>query len=77
MRYPKLEFVRTYWAYIDQTAPENIMEKEYTREAAMQFLPRWVERGTRLTSDTELLPRPSKPNCGYCDYKEPCEWSAV
>jgi len=74
VRYPDLEHVRVANYYTDQG---EITERNYSRGQALVFLPRWTERGLRMTNATEFLPTPSAGNCRWCPYKEDgnCEWA--
>lgn len=72
MREPGLELVRCEFWYLDKSGK---LVKEYTRERALMFLKRWVERGKDMTSCTEFLPRPSKFNCKWCSFIDHCDWA--
>lgn len=71
MRDPDLDFVKTEFWYLDKGGK---LEKEYTRERAMMFVPKWIERGVAMTSCTDFHPTPSKFNCKWCSYIDQCEW---
>lgn len=74
LRYPKLQHIRVANWYIDHNEK---LERNYTREAAMMFLPRWTERGITMTTATDFPPKPSISNCKWCYYKKSgaCEWA--
>lgn len=73
MRYPELEYIEAEFEYIDQK-DEPPLKKTFTRQQAMVFLPRLEKSAEALTTATDFPPRPSKPNCMYCDFNEVCEW---
>lgn len=75
-RYPELEFIKVDFYYTDQGQK---LEKSFTREQAMVFLPRIEKRAFALTNATaEQLsrPKPSKNNCKFCPHAETgaCQW---
>lgn len=74
MRNPELELVDCEFWYLDQN---HIMEKSYTRDAAMSFLPRIINRALALTRETDFIAKPSKNHCRWCDYRKAnlCEWA--
>ena len=74
MRNPGLQYVKAEFWYLD-FASKNRLVKEYTRDKAMMFLPKWNERGIKMTSCTEFHPTPSKFNCKWCSFKDNCEWA--
>lgn len=76
-RYPNLQFAKVEFWYLDHGQK---LEKSYSREQAMRFLNGWNKRATRMTSCSEFIPNPSKPNCKFCPYGNlngsgACEWS--
>lgn len=74
MRKPELEYVACEFWYLDKGQK---LKKSYTREHAMMFLPRWIERATKLTTCTEFIPNPSMYSCKWCPYSKDgsCEWA--
>lgn len=76
LKYPDLERVDVVFAYTDEFQPGTGKEnkrgktttKHYTRSAATAFLPKWTERGQRMTACINFQPKPNKANCTYCDY---------
>jgi hypothetical protein len=71
--FPNAEHVTVKFIYVDQN---DTLEKTYTRDEAMLFLPSWTKRGVRMTQTTEFIPSPSIHTCRWCPYKEEaCEWS--
>ena len=72
LMFPKLQNITVIFKYTDRNEE---LEKVYSRDEAMYFLPKWTERGRRMTSATEFPPSPSPFNCKWCDYKDHCEWS--
>lgn len=76
LMFPELEYVEAELWYLDHGLTTN---RKYSRDDAMVFLPRWEERGKRMTTATEFLPSPSKANCKWCPYGSEngtgvCEW---
>lgn len=63
--YPELETIHTEIWYIDDKSTLNL---EYTRDQAIDFIPRFEVRAARLLNDTRFAPRPSVHNCRWCDY---------
>jgi hypothetical protein len=55
------------------------MEKTYTRDQAMMFLPKLQERAIAMTTATKFPPNPSKNSCRWCSFgkgENPyCEWA--
>ena len=74
LRYPELQHIRVENWYTDL---DEKMDRNYSREDAMRFLPRWTERGNIMTTQKDFLPSPSKPTCKFCPYKKSgdCEWA--
>tara|TARA_R100001591_G_scaffold26765_1_gene36982 strand:+ start:5297 stop:6052 length:756 start_codon:yes stop_codon:yes gene_type:complete len=74
-RYPKLESLNTEFWYLDHG---GTLEKVYTRDQAMMFMPKLQERALNLTTATRFTPNPSQYNCKWCSYgkgEHPvCEW---
>ena len=70
MRYPRLEHVTAKLWYLDKG---ETTEQQYTRDQAMQFLPRWNARGLALTNAVNFPPTPSKSACRWCSYGKPNE----
>lgn len=72
LRYPKLQHMLVEFQYVDQ---DDKLEKAYTREEAMLFLPSWTRRATAMTSATDFPAKPSTHTCKWCPYvNEHCEW---
>lgn len=65
IRFPKLEQLRTEFWYPDQ---QKRTKKDYSRVDVAKYLPRWIEKGTRITTATAFPPKPNAHNCKYCDY---------
>jgi RecB family exonuclease len=74
MRYPELQFLKVRFLYLDHG---EVLEKTYTRERAMVFLPTVHKRAIKLTSAKEFKPRPSTHVCRWCPHKESgvCQWA--
>lgn len=78
-RHPELEYLETWLWYLDKGETTT---QRYTRQEAMDLLPRLNDRGLAITTCTDFLPRPSAYNCKWCKYKEMtdakgkphCEW---
>jgi hypothetical protein len=53
-----------------------VMERSYTRERAMLFLPGLERRATAMTTCTDFHPTPSQGNCKWCPFNEnkTCDW---
>lgn len=65
MRYPKLEFVETWFEYLDQN---DRMSNTYTRERAMLLKPMIDRRANEMTTATTFPPKPSMHACKYCPH---------
>jgi hypothetical protein len=76
MRYPELEFINVQFWYTDLKT-DNIFSKNYTRQSALMFMPKLVERAAKLTTAQEFRPAPSKYTCRFCPFKDngACEWA--
>ena len=76
LRYPDLEIARTELWYLDHG---TTMEKTYTRDQAMMFLPKLQERAINMTTATKFPPNPSTNSCRWCSFgkgEDPyCEWA--
>lgn len=77
LRMPTLELADVEFVYLDHGIKSK--PKRYTREKAMRFLPSWVARAEKLTSDREFRPKPNKINCKWCPFGPQngdgsCEW---
>jgi CRISPR/Cas system-associated exonuclease Cas4 (RecB family) len=74
-RYPEIEYIESDFLYLDQ-ATNNRLKKSYTRGYIAPFIPRFEERVTRLTTDTDLIAKPSPGNCRWCSYGQAnmCDW---
>ena len=76
LRYPDLEIAKTEMWYLDHG---TTMEKTYTRDQAMVFLPKLQERAITMTTATKFPPNPSKNSCRWCSFgkgEDPyCEWA--
>lgn len=73
MRFTSLQYIRIEYWYVDKG--EKLI-KILTRNELSIFLPRWQERGIKLTTCKEFIPNPSANNCRYCDYRENgCEYA--
>ena len=74
-RFPKLESICVEFWYLDHG---ETMEKVYTRDEAMMFLPKLHERAIEMTSATKFPPNPSTFNCKWCSFGKGdypiCEW---
>ena len=66
-RYPKLEHVQTELWYLDHG--ETTLQA-YTRDQAMVFMPKLLERAIEMTTATTFPPNPSTYNCRWCSYKQ-------
>jgi len=75
VRYPSIEFVQTELWYLDKG---ETTVKTFTRAEATQFLPGFHARATRMTSEFDFEPSPSKSACRWCSYRKgdnpECEW---
>lgn len=72
LRKPELEFAKVEFSYTDHGQK---LEKSYTRQQAMMFLPQWTERAKKMTTCEDFLAKPSKPNCKWCPFRDNgCEW---
>ncbi|MCA9367022.1 PD-(D/E)XK nuclease family protein [Candidatus Kaiserbacteria bacterium] len=72
LRYPELQYLEVEFWYLDHGEK---LQKTYTREQAMMFLPMWTQRATKLTTCTDFIAKPSKSNCRWCSFKNNgCEW---
>ena len=77
LKYPDMQFAEVSFWYLDKG---ETLDKTYTRDEAMVFLPKWQQRATKLTTCTEFIPRPSRSTCRFCPYGKQngnavCEWS--
>lgn len=63
--YPKLNFIEDQFWYLDEGKTTS---KIYTREKAMKFLPRFVDKGLKMTTCTNFPAKPNAMNCKFCDY---------
>ena len=76
LRYPDLEIAKTEMWYLDHG---TTMEKTYTRDQALMFLPKLQERAIAMTTATKFPPNPSKNSCRWCSFgkgENPyCEWA--
>ena len=76
-RFPHLESLNTEFWYLDHG---TTMEKVYTRDEAMMFMPKLQERALDMTTATKFSPHPSQYNCRWCSYgkgEHPiCEWAS-
>ncbi len=72
IRHPELDYVDASCWYMDQK--DESLDKSFTRQKAMLFMPRFEQQALKLTTCTDFPPRPSQNNCLYCPYKETCEW---
>lgn len=70
--FEQLEHLTVTFAYTDHG---ETLDKVYTRDEALLFLPSWTKRGTRMTSCVDFIPSPSIRNCKFCSFKDHCEWS--
>lgn len=72
LRMPEMQYLEVEFWYLDHGEK---LEKNYTRDQAMMFLPMWTSRATKLTTCTDFIPKPSKPNCRWCAFKNNgCQW---
>lgn len=65
LRFPWAQIIWTEIWYIDQG---STLQLRYTREQALNFVPRFEMRAYRMLEDTRFKPRPSVINCKWCDY---------
>lgn len=65
LRYPELEEVIVEFWYLDKN---ELTQQKYTRQQGVRFLRRFDERGTRMTTDAEFKPKPSRDSCMFCPY---------
>lgn len=65
MRYPEIQATKVLFAYTDKNQK---MERDYTRDKALRFLPSWHDRAVRATTAVEFPAKPNKMNCRYCPY---------
>ena len=76
LRYPNLEMAKTEMWYLDHG---TTMEKTYTRDQALMFLPKLQERAIAMTTATKFPPNPSKNSCRWCSFSKGenpyCEWA--
>jgi len=71
--YPKLQHITVEFVYVDQA---ETLEKAYTRDEALLFLPSWTKRATKMTTENDFMPRPAISTCKWCPYREEhCQWS--
>lgn len=66
LRYPNLQYIKTEMWYLDHG---KTMEKSYTREQAMIFLPSQYQRAIAMTTAKVFDPSPNKQTCRWCDFK--------
>lgn len=66
MRHPELEVIDCEFYYLDHG--KKSLPRQYTREKAMQFFPRFHQRGEQLTSALVFPAKPNRINCRYCPY---------
>ncbi|WP_017430820.1 RecB family exonuclease [Vreelandella jeotgali] len=65
MRYPELEFIETWFEYVDQN---DRMSNTYTRERAMLLKPMIDRRANEMTTATKFPPKPSMHACKFCPH---------
>jgi hypothetical protein len=67
LRHPDAQFVKTELWYLDknETATRN-----YTRDEALLFLPKWHSRAVKMTTCTDFTPTPSQSACRWCTFKK-------
>ena len=75
IRYSNLEYVQTELWYLDHA---ETTKQSYTRAEAMAFFPGFHARATRMTSEFNFEPNPSKSACRWCSYRQgddpACQW---
>ena len=78
MRYPELQTVTAAFRYLKEGKQPS---KTYFRDAKFDRLfERWTARAERMLTDDELLPKPNKSHCRFCDYgpneggSNACDW---
>lgn len=66
LRFPKLDSIRVEFWYPDQQGKKT--SKYYDRQAIAKYLPRWIDKGVKVTTTTSFPPKPNCMNCKFCDY---------
>jgi hypothetical protein len=71
--YPEAqEFASELW-YLDHDLV--FRSPTYNRDKLTALRLRWDTRARRMTEATEYPPKPSRPNCRFCDQKDRCEFA--
>lgn len=66
-RFPEIEYLTTQLLYLDEG---KTVEKNFTRQQVMQFLPEYTKRAVGMTTCTLFKPKPSYDACRFCSFKE-------
>lgn len=66
-RFPDLEYIKVQCAYVDEG--HISLQRGFNRKQVQLFKNQFAKRATIMTTATEFLPKPSKFNCKWCDYK--------
>lgn len=65
MRYPHIDGVTVRMSYLDEG---KVSTSDYSRVALDGLLPKWHERGERMTGRMTFPPKPNRGNCRFCPY---------
>ncbi len=63
---PQLDIVDTSFVYVDEK--DKVVNRSYNRVQANLLRTSFHNRGVRLTTETQFLPKPNSMNCKWCDY---------
>jgi hypothetical protein len=66
LKYPNVEKVDVEFWYADQN---DTMDSHYTAQQAATFLPRWIDKGLKVTSGV-YPPRPNLFSCKWCPFRQ-------
>jgi hypothetical protein len=73
MAIPEAQFISAQMAYLDHGT--QTLEKTFTREEIVYFLPLVTERGLKMTERKTWPATPSDSSCRWCGMQEFCEYS--